>query len=322
MWRYVVKRLLYLIPVIIGISFLVFVLMDIAPGDIVDMKIGEDSVLTEEQIADLYAQYGLDKPLLVRYFNYMKGFVLHGDLGKSYTTGEPVMKLYLQRVPSTLKLALASVLVSVVISIPLGIMSAMRRGSLADNAASFGTLLGLSIPNFWLGLVLIIYFALKLHWFPTGDDDGTLKSLILPAITHGTGLTASLGRTTRSSMLDVVRQDYLRTVRAKGASERRVIWGHALKNAMIPILTVVGTQLAAALGGSTITETVFSWPGTGRLLMDSINGRDTPIVTGVLILKVIVISLVMLAVDLLYAAVDPRIRAQYTKSAKRRRKVS
>ena len=317
MWRYVVKRLLYLIPVIIGVSLLIFVLMDLAPGDIVTMKIGEDALLSDEQIAELYAVYNLDKPLLVRYLDYMKGF-LQGDLGTSYTTGEPVLELYLNRLPATLKLAFAAVLVSIIISIPLGILSAMKRGTLTDNTASFGMLLGLSIPNFWLGLVLIIFFSLTLHWLPTGGDKGTLDYLIMPAITHGTALTAQLGRTTRSSMLDVIRQDYLRTVRAKGAGERYVIWRHALKNALIPILTIIGTQLAAALGGSLVTETVFAWPGTGRLLMDSINGRDIPMVTGILIIKTIAMSLIMLIVDLLYAAVDPRIRAQYIRKGRKK----
>ena len=311
MWRYACKRILYMIPVLIGVSFLIYVLMDLAPGDIVTLKM-EEGGLTEEEVAELYAMYGLDKPLLVRYVNYMADFV-RGDLGNSYTTGEPVLELYMSRVPASTALALASVIVSVIISIPLGIVAAMKHGSLTDNTASMGMLLGLSIPNFWLGLVLIIVFALNLHWLPSGGNESGLRSLILPAITIGTGQAAALGRTTRSSMLDVIRQDYLRTIRAKGASERRVIWGHALKNALIPILTVLGTQFAATLGGAVITETVFSWPGSGRLLVDSINGRDVPTVTGVLILKTMLVSFILLAVDLLYAMVDPRIRAQYSK---------
>ena len=269
MWRYVVKRLLYLIPVIIGVSLLIFVLMDLAPGDIVTMKMGEDAQLSDEQIAELYAVYNLDKPLLIRYLDYMKGFI-QGNLGTSYTTGEPVLAIYLNRLPATLKLAFAAVLVSIIISIPLGILSAMKRGTLTDNAASFGMLVGLSILNFWLGLVLIIFFSLTLHWLPTGGDKGTLEYLIMPAITHGT------------------------------------------------ILTIIGTQLAAALGGSVVTETVFAWPGTGRLLMDSINGRDIPMVTGILIIKTIAMSLIMLIVDLLYAAVDPRIRAQYIRKGRKK----
>ena len=315
MGRYVIKRLLLLIPVIIGVSFIIYFLMDIAPGDIVVLKMGDDASLTEEQIQELYREYGLDKPLLVRYLRYMGRLVL-GDLGQSQNTGERVIDMFSARIGSTLKLAIASVIVSILISIPLGIVSAIHNGSVIDNAASFGTLLGLSIPNFWLGLVLIILFALNLHWLPSGGDDGSIKCLILPAITIGTSLTAALGRTTRSSMLDVIRQDYLRTIRAKGAGERRVIWGHAFKNAMIPILTVAGEQFAGVLGGSALTETVFAWPGTGRLLIDSINARDVPVVTGVLILKTLIASLIILTVDLLYAAVDPRVRAQFARRRK------
>ena len=305
-----------MLPVIIGVSFLIYVLMDLAPGDIVLATLG-DTVVSDEELAELYAAYGLDKPLLVRYFNYMLG-LFRGDLGVSQATGEPVMSMFLSRFPSTFKLAASCAIVSVIISIPLGIFSAMHRGTLLDNAASVGMMLGLSIPNFWFGLMMIVLFALKLHWLPSGGDDGTILSLVLPAMTIGMDLTAGMGRTTRSSMLDVIRQDYLRTVRAKGASERRVIWGHALKNALIPILTVAGSQFAGLLGGSALTETVFAWPGTGRMLIDAINSRDTQVVTGTLILKAIIISFVILAVDLLYAVVDPRIRGRYTK--KRRKK--
>lgn len=292
--------------------------MDIAPGDIVLLKMGDNN-MTAEQIEALYEQYGLNQPLPVRYLKYM-GRLLQGDLGISQATGEPVMDMFMARIGSTARLAIASVLVSIIISIPLGIISAVHDGTVIDNVASFGTLLGLSIPNFWLGLVLIIVFSLKLGWLPSNGDDGTIKSLILPAITIGTSLTAALGRTTRSSMLDVIHQDYLRTVRAKGASEKIVIWKHALKNAMIPILTVAGEQFAGVLGGSALTETVFAWPGTGRLLIDSINGRDVTTVTGLLILKTLIGSVIILIVDLLYAAVDPRVRARFANSGRRKKK--
>lgn len=307
-----------MIPIIIGVSFLIYFLMDIAPGDIVLLKMG-DSNMTAEQIEALYEQYGLNQPLPVRYLKYM-GRLIQGDLGVSQATGEPVMDMFMARIGSTARLAIASVLVSIIISIPLGIISAVHDGTLIDNAATFGTLLGLSIPNFWLGLVLIIVFSLKLGWLPSNGDDGTIRSLILPAITIGTSLTAALGRTTRSSMLDVIHQDYLRTIRAKGASEKNVIWKHSLKNAMIPILTVAGEQFAGVLGGSALTETVFAWPGTGRLLIDSINGRDVTTVTGLLILKTLIGSIIILIVDLLYAAVDPRVRARFANSGRRKKK--
>lgn len=317
MYRYVFKRLLLMIPVILGVSLMIYCIMDLAPGDIIDIKAG-DNIMTEEQEAAMRAHYGLDQPILIRYLLYMNN-LLHGDLGTSYTYNEPVMKLYLQRLPHTIKLALASVFVSFILSIPLGIIAAVKHGSLIDNSAMILALLGLSIPNFWLGLMLIILFSNKWGIFPSGGDEAGIKSLILPAITIGTGLMAALTRTTRSSMLDVIRKDYLRTARAKGALERRVIFRHALKNAMIPILTILGTQLTGILGGSVLTETVFSWPGVGRLVVDSINGRDVPTATGLLIMKTIVMSFIVLIVDLLYAVVDPRVKARYSKGGKKKK---
>lgn len=314
MYRYIIKRLLQMIPVIFGASFLIFFILNLAPGDVLSYMTQEAN-LTPEELAELRAYYNLDKPLIVRYLIYMKGLV-KGDLGTSYFTGKPVLTSFLQRLPATLKLASSAVLVSMVISIPLGIYSSINRGSLKDNISMVFALLGLSIPNFWLGLMLIIVFALNFSWLPSGGDSG-FASLILPAITVGTGLTAALTRTTRSSMLDVIRQDYLRTARAKGASEKSVILKHALKNALIPIITVSGVQLAVALGGSVLTETVFSWPGVGRLIIDSVNARDTPMVVGCITMKTIIIGIVLLVVDLLYAFVDPRIKAQYAKGGKK-----
>lgn len=312
MYRYVIKRLLMLIPVIIITSFLVFFVINLAPGDVVAQLTGSEA--TQEQIDAIRAELGLDDPILVRYAKYFMG-LLHGDLGKSYISGRSVYDSYMEKLPATMTLALASILVSILISIPLGISSAVHQGSIRDNVGMVAALLGLSMPNFWLGLLLIIVFALHLGWLPSGGSDG-IRAIILPAITVGTGLTAMLTRTTRSSMLDVIRQDYLRTARAKGVPEKVVIRKHALRNALIPIITVIGTQLASCLGGAILTETVFAWPGVGRLILDAVNSRDTPMVTGCIILKTITISLILLAVDLLYAAVDPRIRAQYAKGGK------
>ena len=312
MYRYVIKRLLMLIPITIITSFLVFFIINLAPGDVVGQLTGSDA--TPEEVAALRAELDLDKPIVVRYAKYFAG-LLRGDLGTSYITGKSVYDSYMEKLPATLKLAVASILVSIAISIPLGISSAVHRGSVRDNVGMVAALLGLSMPNFWLGLLLIIVFALHLGWLPSGGSDG-IASIILPAVTVGTGLTAMLTRTTRSSMLDVIRQDYLRTARAKGVPERLVIRKHALKNALIPIITVIGTQLGSCLGGAILTETVFAWPGVGRLILDAVNSRDTPMVTGCIILKTITISVILLAVDLLYAAVDPRIRAQYAKGGK------
>ena len=265
-------------------------------------------------MAQIRADLGLDKPVLVRYFKYLAG-LLHGDLGTSYITGKSVFASYMEKLPTTLRLAFASILVSIIISIPLGISSAVHSGSIRDNVGMVAALIGLSMPNFWLGLLLIIAFSLHLGWFPSGGAEG-FTSIILPAITVGTGLTAMLTRTTRSSMLDVIRQDYLRTARAKGVPEKTVIRKHALRNALIPVITVIGTQLGTCLGGAILTETVFAWPGVGRLILDAVNSRDIPMVTGCIILKTISISIILLIVDLLYAVVDPRIRAQYSKGAK------
>ncbi|MCK9288311.1 MAG: ABC transporter permease [Sphaerochaetaceae bacterium] len=309
MLRYAIKRLLLMIPVLIGVSFLIFSIMDLAPGDIVDIQTAEEG-LTYEEIDQLREAYGLDGSVFTRYFKYMVRFV-QGDLGTSHISGRPVLESYLEKMPATMALASASILVSIIISLPLGIISAIKRGTFVDNASMVVTFLGLSIPNFWLGLILIIIVALNVSWIPTGGFNHGIASLILPAITVGTALTATLARTTRSSMLDVLSQDYLRTERAKGHKEFKVITKYALRNALIPIITIAGGQFAVCLGGSVLTETVFSWPGVGRLIVDALNGRDVPMVVGSIILKSATIGIVVLIVDLLYAVIDPRIKTQY-----------
>ncbi len=298
-----------MIPVIIGVSFLIYFILDLAPGDAVGLLAPEGA--TAEQRAQIKHDMGLDQPVYIRYAKYMQGMV-KGDLGMSYVTKRDVFKSYMEKLPATLKLGSTAIIISIVISIPLGIYSATHQGTWKDNLSMIFALWGLSMPHFWLGLLLIIVFSLNLGWLPSGGASGPL-SIILPATTIGLGLVATLTRTTRSSMLDVIRQDYLRTARAKGVTEKKVITKHALKNALIPIITIIGTQLAGVLGGSVLTETVFAWPGIGRLIIDSLNSRDTPMVTGSLILTTVTLSFVLLAVDLLYAVVDPRIKAQYSK---------
>ena len=315
MSKYIIKRILMLIPVIIGVSLLVFIMLDLAPGTVLDM-IATD--YTPEQLAALEHELGYDRSVFYRYGMYMWD-LLHGDLGTSYIYKAEVWDLYMQRLPSTLKLAAASVFVSIVLSIPLGIKAATKHGTLTDNVSMVAALLGLSMPNFWLGLMLIVMFSLKLGWFPSSGDTEGIKSLILPAFTVGTGLMATLTRTTRSSMLDVIRSDYLRTARSKGVPENTVIKKHALKNALIPIITVIGTQMGRTLGGSVVTENVFSWPGVGRLTIDAVKQRDTTTVTGCIIMSVIMISVVQLIVDLTYAFVDPRLRAQYSSKGKKKK---
>lgn len=311
MHRYILRRILMMIPVLIGVSFMIFFIMDLAPGNAIDMM-GD---LTAEQEAAMISLYGYDRSVFYRYFLYVNN-LLHGTLGTTVITGQSIATLYFQRLPATLVLALGTIVVSHLISLPLGIFSAVHSGSLWDNGSMVLALIGLSMPNFWLGLMLIILFALTLGWLPSGDFTG-FKSVILPAITVGTGHTAMLTRTTRSSMIDVIRSDYLRTARAKGVPEKTVIRKHALRNALIPILTVSGTQLAGCLGGAVITEAVFSWPGVGRLIIDAINSRDPNAATGYIIMTTLLTSVLLLIVDLLYAYVDPRIKAQYTKGAKK-----
>lgn len=299
-----------LIPVLLCVSFLIFFIMDLAPGDPALMIAGDgaDPAVVEQIRED----YGFNDPLLVRYFNYMKGLI-KGDLGVSYISNKNVWDTYIQRFPATAKLAVAAIVCAIVISIVLGIYSAIHQNTWKDNVSVVAALLGLSMPQFWLGLLLIIAFSLQLKWFPSGGDYGNLQSIILPAITIGTNNAALMTRTTRSSMLDVLRQDYLCTARAKGVKEKKVILKHALKNALIPIITVGGLQFAYILGGAVLVESVFAWPGIGRLIVDSINHRDIPMVTGCVIITTMLVCIVQLIVDVIYAYVDPRIKAQYTK---------
>lgn len=313
MLRYVVKRILSLIPIVLCVSFLVFFMMNLAPGSVIDI-LGSD--YTAEQKEELAHELGYDRSVFYRYGLYMKD-LLRGDLGDSYIYKTPVLALYMSRLPATLKLAFAGVAIAVIISIPLGIYAAMHAGSVSDNICSAIALFGVSMPRFWLGLMLIILFSLELKLLPSGTDSDGIKSLILPAVTVASSLLAIITRTTRSSMLDVLKNDYLDTARAKGISEKTVILKHAFRNALIPIITVFGTQMGACLAGAVVTETVFTWPGIGRLTIDALNQRDTITVTGCIILTTVMISILMLIVDLLYALVDPRIKAMYSKGDKK-----
>ena len=284
--------------------------VNVAEGDPVYSVVSADA--TEAQIEAAREELGLNGTLLERYFRYVKG-MLTGDLGTSYVSKRDVMQTYLERLPNTLKLASVTMVVALAISIPLGIIAAVNQNSIKDTIAMVLALLGLSMPNFWLGLLLIMLFSLKLGWLPSGGYENGMLSLILPAFTIGAGLAAFMTRSTRSSMLDVIRQDYLRMARAKGVSERKVIRKHALRNALIPIITVFGVQFSNVLGGSVLAETVFAWPGVGRLVVDAIDQRDIPMVTGALVMTTMIVSIVNLLIDIVYAFVDPRIKSQYTK---------
>ncbi|MDD7200779.1 MAG: ABC transporter permease [Sphaerochaetaceae bacterium] len=308
MFRYVLKRLVLMIPVILVTSLLIYFAMSLTGGDPAVFLAPENA--TDAQIQQIRVDLGLTDSFPVRYLKYMAG-MLHGDLGTSYVTKRDVFRTFIERLPNTMQLAGASVLIATLIALPLGIYTAIHENTWKDTLGMIFALFGVSMPNFWLGLMLIIVFSLKLKWFPSGGKSGPL-SLVLPALTVGLGLAALITRTTRSSMLDVIRQDYIRTARAKGCSEKRVIRRHALPNALIPIITVIGMQLSNVMTGSVLAESVFSWPGIGRLIFESISKRDTPMVTGSIIMCSILMVLINLLVDIVYAFFDPRIKAQYT----------
>ena len=309
MHRYIIKRILMLIPIMLAVSFLVYFIVDLAPGDQIDAMYGNE--LSEEEKDAIREELGYNDPVVIRYFRYMAD-ELKGDMGDSVDFNQPVLQLYLNRLPATLILAFWGILVALLIAIPLGVIAAVHQNTFIDSSSMVLGLLGMSMPNFWFGMMLIILFAEILGLLPSFGNEGWY-SVILPAITIGVGQAALLIRTTRSSMLEVIRQDYLRTARAKGVNEHSVIYHHALRNALIPIITAAGTQLGIALGGSVVVETVFSWPGVGKLTIDAFNQRDTTLVVGCLILTTALSSILMVVVDIIYAFVDPRIKARYSK---------
>lgn len=309
MHKYIFKRLLSLIPVMLGVSLIIFTMMYFTPGDPARILLGESA--PEENVQALRDEMGLNDPFFIQYGNWLRGIVLEGNVGQSFRTRRQVSDEIMDRFPATLQLATAGAVVSVIVGVPIGIVSATKQYSVFDNASMFVALLGVSMPNFWLAMLLIIAFALNLRWLPSSGLNEGFRSLILPAITLGTSSAAVIARMTRSSMLEVIRQDYIRTARAKGQVESKVINRHALKNALIPIITVIGLQFGGLLGGAILTETVFSIPGVGRLMVDAISTRDFPVVQGGVLFIAVTFSLVNLVVDILYAFVDPRIKSQY-----------
>ena len=307
MYKYIIKRLLLLIPVLLGVSLLVFTILSLTPGDPAQLILGESA--PREAVLKLREEMGLNDPFLLQYLRFVKNAII-GDFGRSYTTGREVFGEIFSRFPNTFVLAVTGMVISVCIGIPVGIISATKQYSAMDSISMVLALLGVSMPVFWLGLMLILVFSVKLGLLPSGGFDG-LKSIILPAATLGVGSAAIITRMTRSSMLEVIRQDYIRTARAKGVAEKVVINKHALKNALIPIITVVGLQFGGLLGGAVLTESVYSWPGVGRLMVDAIRQKDTPTVLAAVVFLAAVFSVVNLLVDILYAYVDPRIKSQY-----------
>lgn len=313
MRRYIFQRLLLLIPLLLAISVLTFFLIHLAPGDPIATQFGMNlKQLEPERIEAIREELGLNDPLPVQYLRYLVN-LLHGDLGRSLTTHAPVSEEILARLPATVQLTVASMLIVLLVAVPLGILSAVKRGSLVDNLCMGGALLGVSMPSFWFGIMLMLLFSLKLGLLPsTGRGDGTmvgaLKALIMPAVTLGTGMMGLVARLTRSSMLEVLGQDYMRTATAKGLASRVVLIRHGLRNALIPVVTVVGVQFASLLGGAVITETIFAWPGIGRLAVTAISRRDYPVIMGTVLVFSVTFVLANLVVDILYTFIDPRIR--------------
>ena len=304
MLKFTMKRLVYLVLVLVGVSFLVFLLLYMTPGDPVRMMLGESA--TPEAQAELRLELGLDDPFLVQYGRYIKNIVVHQDLGTSYSTRRPVLDEIMTVFPNTVKLATAAIIIAVILGTFLGIVSAVKQNSLLDNAVMVLAIIGTSAPIFWIGILMIILFSVNLGWLPPSGF-GSFKQLIMPALALGMQSTAVVARMTRSSMLEVIRQDFVKTARAKGQKESVVIMKHVFRNALIPVITVVGLQFGTLLGGAMLTEVVFSIPGVGRLMIEAIKQRDFPIVQGSVLFVAACFSLVNLAVDLLYAVVDPKV---------------
>ncbi len=304
MIAYVLRRILMLIPVLFGVTVVAFSLLHLVPGDPAVVLAGQEA--TKQDIDRIRAEYGLDQPLVVQYFRFVAN-AARGDLGISIQSRHPVLTLLLQRLRFTLQLAMISVLIAAALGLLAGIISSTRQYSLFDTTSMLAALFGTSMPIFWLGLLFILTFSVRLRWFPAGGT-GTVWHLVLPALALGAASSAVIARMARASMLEVPRQDYIRTARATGHAEKAVIFRHALFNAMIPVLTVFGLEFGHLLGGAVLTETVFSLPGIGRLLVEGIFARDYPVVQGAMVLVATTFVVVNLLTDVAYAFFDPRIR--------------
>jgi peptide/nickel transport system permease protein len=319
MAQYVVRRLIASVPVLIGVSIIIFLIMHVVPGDPAEILLSTSPGVTQEQIKALDHQLGVDRPLVKQYWSFFTG-MLRLDLGRSYQSGaNPVTRLIRQQFPATLQLAVAAMLFGIVLGTLLGVAAAIKRNSIMDHFSMLVAFAGVSMPGFWLGIMMIFFFGLRLGWFPVTSArtphsipeilaPQTFSSLVLPAMTLGFALAAGVARLVRSSMLEVLRQDYVRTAHAKGLRGLTVIFRHALRNALIPVVTVIGIQFGALLGGAVITETVFSRQGVGRLVIAAIGQKDIPLVQGIVLLLAVVQVTMNLLVDLSYAVLDPRVR--------------
>ncbi|CAH0122189.1 Dipeptide transport system permease protein DppB [Paenibacillus sp. CECT 9249] len=311
MLKLIVKRLINMIPTLLVVATIVFIITRLIPGDPAAVMLGPQASV--EDIAKLRDKLGLNEPIIMQYLHYL-GDLVRGDLGTSLSYNQPVLSIIMERFPNTLLLSVCALLIALVIGIPAGIVSATRQYSFLDYALMILALIGVSMPIFWLGVMLVLFFSVELGWFPaTGmgslaDGFGTfLKHLVLPSFALSTVSMATFARITRSSMLEVIKQDYIKTARAKGLRESIVVWKHALKNALTPLLTVIGMQISMMLGGAVLTETIFSWPGMGRLVVDAIDKRDFVVVQGTVLFIAVIFVLVNLVVDILYQVVNPRV---------------
>ena len=296
-----------LIPTVIGVTFIVFSIMALSPGDPGSLILGADA--THEQVAELNHKLGFDKPFIIRFIDYVKN-AAKGDFGTSYQTGRPVFEEITVRFPTTLRLGILATVLAVLVGVPLGILSAVKQYSLLDYISTFTTMFITAIPGFWLGLMLMLVFSLQLHWLPS-NGIGTYKHFIMPTVTLALPVIAIIIRLTRATMLETIRQDYIKTVKAKGASEYVVIFRHALRNALLPIITAIGMYFGHMIGGAVLIETVFSLPGLGNLIVKAIRMKDIPQVMSAIVFISLLFMVVMLLVDIVYAYIDPRIKAKY-----------
>ena len=308
MTKYILKRLLILIPTLLGVSFIVFSLLYLSPGDAALAAAGPNA--TKETVEAIRQKLGLNEPFIVQYGNYLKNLVFHFDLGKSYQSGRSVTETLLRVFPTTIKLASGALIISIIMGISFGVLAAIKKNTAIDSIITALGMVGLAMPIFWSGLLLIIIFSTKLKVLPASGFS-SFKQMILPWFALGFQSSAVIMRMTRSAMLDVLDKDYIRTALSKGLLKRKIILVHALKNAMIPVITTIGLQAGGLLGGSILTETIFSIPGIGRLMVDSIKTRDYPIILGAILLIAIVYLLISIIVDILYGFINPRIKAEY-----------
>ncbi len=313
MIKYSLKRILELIPTVFVVVFIVFVVTRVIPGDPAAVMLGPQASV--EAVEELRENLGLNDSIAVQFGRYLKG-VVHGDLGKSYYYNQPVTKLISERFPNTLVLAVISIIIGLLIGIPVGVVSATKQYSVFDYISMILALVGISVPIFWLAMMAVLLFSVNLGWLPSvGMGEGSLidiiKHLILPSLCLATGPTATFARFTRSSMLDITKQDYIKTAHAKGLKEKLVIWRHAFKNALPPIITIAGMQFSSLLSGAVLTETIFSWPGLGKLIVDAIQNRDYTLVQGSVVYMAFVYIIVNLAVDICYAFLNPKVKASF-----------